>query len=301
MFDEDLRQRAGRVLRGERRTVDLDRIYLGLRSRSRSHHGFREIGDFVAHRDTRDKGMLSQTTRDVFTSFDVWSLGLREKRPSLADIERASAANLRLATDEQLKQGCGCGRATAKKRLAAALERASQGGFLTAAEARVLEYLGNRFIWKPAFTGDQLFDDFAAVLVLNQIVEAADRPALQSLRTFVVLHALTVMHGSSLVLESGGQARLFGGYANKNRWLEVKVELTMPDFPKPVWAPISMFYAEIQPEDHCDPSLILEEDPVFIDHWNFPLEVGSDGRLTLVSSWVWGPQEGTKMGKISLG
>ncbi|HEX6858797.1 MAG TPA: hypothetical protein VF138_01160 [Caulobacteraceae bacterium] len=284
MFDEDLRQRVGRLLRGERRTVDLDRLYLGLRSRSRTHHTFREVGDFVAHRDTRDKGLLSQTTRDVFTSFDVWSLGLRGKQPSLADIERASAANLRLATDEQLKQGCGCGRATARKRLAAALEKAGQGHFLTAAETRVLQYLGNHFIWKPAFTGEQLFDDFAAVLVLNQLVDAHDRAALQSLKAFVVLHALTVMHGSSLVLESGSQARLLGGYANKDRWLEVKVELTMPDFPKPVWAPISMFYAEIQPEDHCDPSLILEEDPVFIDHWNFPLEVGSNGRLTRVLS-----------------
>ena len=284
MFDEDLRQRAGRLLRGERRTVDLDRVYLGLRSRSRSHHAFREIGDFVAHRDTRDKGLLSQTTRDVFTSFDVWSLGLREKRPSPADIERASAANLRLATDEQLKQGCGCGRATAKKRLAAALEKASQRHFLTATETRVLEFLGNRFIWKPAFTGDQLFDDFTAVLALNKIIVAADRAAIQDLKTFVVLHALTVMHGSSLILESGTKARLFGGYANKDRWLEVKVELTMSDFPKPVWAPISMFYAEIEPENHCDPSLILAEDPVFIDHWNFPLEVGSDGRLTRVAS-----------------
>jgi hypothetical protein len=284
MFDEDLRQRVGRLLLGERRTVDLDRLYLGLRGRSRSHHAFREVGDFVAHRDTRDKGVLSQTTRDVFTSFDVWSLGLREKRPSLADLERAGAANLRLATDEQLKAGCGCGRATAKKRFTAALEKAGQGRFLTDAEARVLNFLGNRFIWKPAFTANHLFDDFVAVLILNQIVDAGDRAALSSLKTFVALHALTVMHGSSIVLDGGAKVRLFGGYANKDRWLEVKVEMTMPDFPKPVWAPIAMFYAEIQPEDHCDPSLLLEEDPVFIDHWDFPLEVGPDGRLARVSA-----------------
>lgn len=72
--------------------------------------------------------------------------------------------------------------------------------------------------------------------------------------------------------------------ANKDRWLEVKVELTMPDFPKPVWAPIAMLYAMTRPENHCCPSLILDEDPVFIDHWDFPLEVGSDGRLSRVSA-----------------
>ncbi len=282
MFDEDLRQRVDRLRLGERRTVDLDRLYLGLRARSRNHHAFREVGDFVAHRDTRDKGMLSQTTRDVFTSFDIWSLGLRNMRPSLADLERASAANLRLATDQQLLDGCGCGQATAKKRLAAALEKAGQGRFLTDAEARVLNFLGNRIIWKPAFTADHLFRDFEAVLVLNKIVDPSDRAALDGLKSFIALHALTVMHGSTIVLDSGAKARLFGGYANKDRWLEVKVELTMPDFPKPVWAPISMFYAEIQPEDHCDPTLVLAEDPTFIDHWNFPLEVRSDGRLARV-------------------
>ena len=73
------------------------------------------------------------------------------------------------------------------------------------------------------------------------------------------------MHGSAIVLDRGGRARLFAGYANKDRWLEVKVELTMPGFDKPVWAPIAMFYTDLQPEGHCHPDLVLGEDPIMID------------------------------------
>jgi hypothetical protein len=279
MLDDDLSLRVRRLLSGQHRIDDLDRLYLGQRQRSGNRPAFREIGDFVAHRDGRDKGLLTQTARDVFVSFDVWSLGLRRLEPSRDDIVRAAEANLRLASDEQLKAGCGVGRQTVRKRLAAVIEKTGRGERLKASEIQTLQYLGNHFIWKPAFTGHQLFEEFAAVLRVNGLIGDADAAALEGAKAFILLHALAVMHGSAIVLDSGGRARLFAGYANKDRWLEVKVELTMPGFDKPVWAPIAMFYTDLRPEEHCHPDLVLGEDPIMIDHWDFPLDVAQD-RLT---------------------
>src|SRR5882672_12565751 len=117
MLDDDLRHRARRLMDGDFRTGDLDRLFLGQRDRAGNRDCFREIGDFVAHRDTRQKGLVTQVGRDIFTSVDVWSLKMRGRDPSWSDISRAAYANLRLASDDQLKAGCGCPRNTARKKL----------------------------------------------------------------------------------------------------------------------------------------------------------------------------------------
>ena len=164
-LDEELRRRARRLLNGDRRTEDLDRLYLGLRGRARGFDAVREIGDFVAHRDERSKGFISQVARDVFTSVDVWSMDLRGLKASWTDIGRAAEANLRLASNALVKDGCGCGKSIAKQRVDSALEKISGGERITEAEARALTFLGNRFIWRPAFWADQLVDEFGRLLV----------------------------------------------------------------------------------------------------------------------------------------
>ena len=81
----------------------MDRLFLGQRERVWGRTAFRDIGDFVAHRDTCEKGVVTQVGKDVFTSVDVWSLQMRGREPSWADIARAAGANLRLASDEQIR------------------------------------------------------------------------------------------------------------------------------------------------------------------------------------------------------
>ena len=49
----------------------MDRLFLGQRTRAWSRACFREIGDFVAHRDTREKGLLYDRTSDAITLAEV--------------------------------------------------------------------------------------------------------------------------------------------------------------------------------------------------------------------------------------
>lgn len=71
MIDDDLRLRAKRLIRGDRRIDDIDRFYLDLRDRTHGRASFREIGDFVAHRGERNRGPVTQNARDVITSVTV--------------------------------------------------------------------------------------------------------------------------------------------------------------------------------------------------------------------------------------
>lgn len=282
MLDDDLRHRARRLMAGDFRTGDLDRLFLGQRDRAWGRATFREIGDFIAHRDTREKGLVTQVGKDVFTSVDVWSLKMRGREPSWADIARAAEANLRLASDEQIRSGCGCQRGAAKKRMQAALAKIERQERPTELEIKALDYLGNRFIWKPAFTSDQLFSEFRDVLMLNQIVDKADAEALDGAKAYIVLHALSVMHGSTIVLDGGEKARLFAGFANRDRRLEIKVEIVFSELSKPLMAPVCLFLTNFGPDEHCDPELNRSADPGLFNHWNFPIDVGADGRLSRI-------------------
>jgi hypothetical protein len=279
MLDDDLRYRAGRFMAGDHRVVDLDRLFLGLRARAGAQACFREIGDFVAHRDTREKGLITQTGQDVFTSVDVWSLKMRGRDPSWADIGRAAHANLRLASDEQLRNGCGCQRPSAKQRLQRAMAKVRQGERPTDKEIRVLDYLGNRFIWKPAFTATQLVTEFKEVLLRTSIMQPSDTDLPAEACAFLSLYALALMHGSAIVLENDHRARLFAGFANRHRLLEVKVEIVFNELSKPLMAPICLFLTDLPPESHCTPALLAPSDPVLPTHWNFPIDLGSDGKL----------------------
>ena len=282
MLDEDLRHRARRLLAGDHRIVDLDRLLLGLRSRAGPQACFREIGDFVAHRDVREKGLITQVGRDVFTSVNVWSLKMRGRDPSLADIARAAEANCRLASNEQLQDGCGCQRPTAKQRLRRALAKVEQGVRPTDKEIRVLDYLGNRFIWRPAFTSAQLAAEFREVLLRTGIVDLSDPDMAEQTRAFLALYALSLMHGSAIILEDGQRARLFAGFANRQRCLEVKVEIIFAELSKPLMTPICLFLTDLAPEAHCAPALLEPYEPMLFTHWNFPIDLESDGKLARV-------------------
>jgi len=204
---------------------------------------------------------------------------MRRRAASWADITRAAHANLRLATDQQLKEGCGCSRSTASQRLQKAISKLGAGKSLTDSEIRALEFLGNRFIWRPAFTSDQLLLEFKEVLVKTGIVKRGEVQALDESKRHLSLYALALMHGTAVLLEGGHVAKLFAGFANRHRILEVKVEITFNDLGKPLMAPICIFLTDLSPEPNCSPDLLQEENPVLFNHWNFLIDVGADGQL----------------------
>jgi hypothetical protein len=282
MIDDDLRMRSGRLLAGQWRVDDLDRLFLGQRDRHHGKESFREIGDFVAHRAERQKGLVTQVARDVLTSVSVWSLGFRNKKAENSDIVRAARANFRLASDQQLKDGCGLRRHVVKRRLDSGLAKFERGETVTDEELNVLLYLGNRFIWKPAFSDDQLFAEFCDVLRKNLIIYAQDIGALENARAFIALYAITCMHGSVIQFDGDMRAELLAGFANRDRLLEVKVQIRFDDMPKPILAPICMFLTSLQPDAYCEPALLSFQGEWLLDVWSKPIEINAYGKLDFI-------------------
>ena len=219
MIDVELQARARRLLAGPIRVEDLDHLFLNQRDRTHGRTSFREVGDFVAHRGERSKGPVTQRVRDIFTSFQVWSMGLRGRVPTLTDLRAAGAANLRLLTDEQLKTRIGMQREAAKVKLEKGFRKLEAKGLLSVHEERLLAQLANHFIWRPAFTDDDLVKDFIDVLVLNGVVSRDEKSRIAGLKGILALYAISRMHGAAINLEDGRRATLHAGFANKDRLL----------------------------------------------------------------------------------
>jgi hypothetical protein len=257
-------------------------LFLGQREWHHEKKSFREIGDFVAHRQERTKGVASRIAQDIFTSLDVWSLVARHRKQSITDIERAAWANFRLASDEQLRAACQMNRGSVKQTLQAGLKKLNENAALTRRELKVVLYLGNRFIWKSAFTDDLLFEEFRLALLKNLILTPAEAERLINAKKFLTVYALSCMHVSSVIMDNGASGELLAGFSNKERRLEVKVQLEL-EFEKPFLAPICMFLSSLQPEGVCEPALLEPSSGPLPHVWRKPLEINPAGRLAFLS------------------
>lgn len=280
MIKKDLERRVQRLMSGERRREDLHELYLALRENRGAGDSVREIGDFVAHRTERTKGPVTQVVRDVFTSADVWLGSLIGKPRSWADFRPAIEANLRIATNEQIKLRLGLRREVARSVAIQAMKKMDKRQPLTKREERVLVYFGGSFIWNPAFTDEVVFEELKAALIAGDLLDKADEQRLETIRPFLTLYVIALMHGSSIVFGQNRKAELRAGFDNERGCLEVKAILHLPqvlEVPKLVIVPFCVFWTSLTPEAHCCDRLAQTKGP-----WEDLVEISDDGRLARV-------------------
>lgn len=272
MLNAELKSRIERLLQGERRVEHLDRLFIGLRDRCYGRKSVRELGDFVAHRRERDRGTAQLRLSDIFTSFDSWARVAMDERPNLEQVRKTAHSNLRIATDQQLFARLAKKRKAAKADLERALRLAGMGMEPVGAAAAALNYLGGAFIWNPAITDVGLMKDFEYVLGKAGFLDAKSRSAFHDLSTFVGLYAVTVLHGSILVLENGSRVDLMAGFRNDERRLEVKGMLTLTRTKKPVMTSACVYWSSLVADQHCVSELLIDPEA-----WLRPLQLDEHG------------------------
>jgi hypothetical protein len=272
----ELRQRVERFIGGDRRVVDLDRIFLGLRDRCYGFASIREIGDFVAHRDQREKGPVTDKVKDIHLSLVSW---LRQGEGSFPDLplaKRISAANLRTATDDQLNARFGLRRPVVKSVLAQAIKKMEADRFdkATPREQAVFNYLAGAFVWNPAFTDEQVGDDLAKVLMEAGALKPEERADFDSNHDFLALYVTALMHECAVVMNDGSRFDLVAGFDNDQRRIEVKARIELAGWGKPVTAPVCIFWTRLIGTEHC-----TEDLAAMPGGWSGAIELDASGRL----------------------
>lgn len=272
LLDGELKARLSRLIAGDMRVGDVARLFAGKRFSTYGHASFREIGDFAAHPDKRDKGPVTGRMRDMLTTFrPMFDRMINKNTPDMARLLARAESNLRMATDEQLREACGgMGRKRVAQILKAGLEKARRGQLhlVDDDEVVVLSSLGDRVIWNPAFRADDVFDDFRAVMVKNGLLGKADMPKLAAARDFIVLYAIVAMHGTAFMLDDDLGGELQAGFENEFGCLEITALLTLAGYEIPLSMKVGLLWTDLAGEKYCGASLRQRPGP-----WNFPIEI----------------------------
>ena len=283
---DDLQQRVNRLRRGVFRNEDVSTLYVNLRETYFFRESFRDIGNFVAHRERRDQGAVHGITRDMarFLRYSV-HLSLKDAsfQLSAAEVAATLKSNLNLLDDEFLERDLGMKRADARSHLGGALKRI--GGLrqkrlvvtraLNPKQAAVVNYLSSKLRLRPAYDGEKLFDDFCHVLIRNGYLAEAEIPDLAHAKAALSLFASAHMHGSLIELDDGQTAELKAG-CDDMAGVHVRAGIEV----KGVTVSVVVFMSGLDPRQHCDEALLHEPDQSRM--WEMPVELRPDRKLGLI-------------------
>lgn len=269
LLQRSLRRRVEKILEGTARPEDFRSLFLDLRFRTKGRARFRDVADFIAHSDLRDRGQVAELVRDIYSAARVFNMILSGIVPSPAEARAAAHANLRLTTDDLIASYC----AKSRKAAAAAIDRATDalnaGLYPSASDVHVFNTFANRLKWHPAFLDHELLSEFLAVLTEAKLIRPGEEDILRSKGPQLSLFVLVLLHGSEVEVGENDRVVLQAGFFNDERRLEVKAYLTFNDFKKPIYMPLAVFLTDMQPEGHCASDLIASEP----HGWDMPLHL----------------------------
>lgn len=271
IHDKHIENRLRRLMSGDLNISDVEKIYSGKRFFSYGRASFREIADFAAHPDLRNRGPITDRIRDMRTTFKpMIDRAFESSEAKIDQIFDRAESNLRMATDEQIARlSGGRRRKGAAAILKSALEKLRRGdGNLTPDEELLALNFGDRVIWNPALRAQEVFEDFKIVMLKNGLMSSKNVAFLEVARSLIVLHAIAVMHGTEFDIGDGIGGVLQAGYNNKEGCLEVTAGLHLTGYPKRVTLKLGLFWTDLKAFDHIGEPLTSYPGP-----WDFPIEI----------------------------
>lgn len=212
------RARIQRMLSGDVRVEDLNQTFVGLRFTSSSGPAVHEIGHFIAHRDERNTGVVTEAAAGIFKYARFWVSPERQqghpwRYPHFPEM---ALLNVELLSPQLIKSLTGRSRRETKRMLMLALAKFIQNPdqswgltrSLTNQDEKVLQAVVGTLAMRPSFDSQSLVADLARALVANGIFLESELGRLSSLEAPLSLFAMSMMHGGTLRFEDGSEARL---------------------------------------------------------------------------------------------
>jgi hypothetical protein len=202
MIDTALRVRVNRLLSNDFRIDDLTTLFLALRERCNGMDSVIDIGDFVAHRNERNRGLITRSTRDFFVFLRRGYLQIPINIMNLPhDFPETLRAAFRRIDNGRLRQDTTLKRQTAERVLNGIISKISSdtnGQFYvydpSPQELSLINCLMRHFFIRPAFDDDQLFKDFSGCLISNGLLARTALNSFRKLKGTIALYAISYMH-----------------------------------------------------------------------------------------------------------
>ena len=287
MSDLGLRTRIERLLRGDFRPDDLSTLILYARQHSDGRECIREIGHFIAHQDKRERGIVSETTRDWYFAVQFAIPAMRggfDWRRLPEEFPAFLQATVRRAPTTFFKNTLHITRAEAWRRLPSIIKKFIRNGDSTLSlspshsrdELRLIQVLATQLVAAPAFTGDQLFNEFAAIMRSNGLLHKNEEREFRELSPLISLFAISKMHWSKVKITETISLPLLAHKHPSTEGMGVTCPIPSPHMipGSMIFISSAMFSTNLSYEKYCSPELVATE------QWDdFALEIDREGRL----------------------
>jgi hypothetical protein len=287
VVDAKSKARVGRLLHADFRPDDLQNLFIYARDHCDGRRTITDIGAFVAHHNERNKGIVTQSTRDWFAvaryhaSAHGSQLDWRKMPPTTRDYFRIAANRIEA---KLIRDKTGLKQAKANKimnELAGRLTQNADGTWtlptnLSADERSLVQCVSSVLVVKPAFEANRLYEDFTATLRSNGLITGTELSTHgETLRALVELFAVAAMHNCVIQVGDGTTTRLKAKPEPdvKQIWVNAPVPGAVPNQPRIIIS-CSMFTADVDPAASCHPDLVANQD------WDFEIELSPDKRLS---------------------
>lgn len=196
-----------RLQQGDFDENDVDNLFMRLRAFSMGYRVFREMADFVAHNEERDRGLTNQSLEAFYLSFRYFVEYVSPKKtldigqPFPLYIKRLMSYQLDKCKESDLRSQFNVTRQRLRARIdnlfqedrrsgTAVLRRSTIGADTLGALRHLLGFIGSH----PAFSDAELIDELIGVLRQNALV--FDEAALRTRAPAVTLCAMLLLHNS---------------------------------------------------------------------------------------------------------
>jgi hypothetical protein len=240
---EEYRKRAQRLIAGDFHIEDLNRLLLFLRENSFGNKNVREIGDMIAHGDTREKGISFQHVSDKMELIE-FKLPHIEAYPSIPEISLEDAprnflpameACLRLMDTSTIRTQLNMNKRSAERSLRRIKSQffekengcfALRGYTLSQAEQKLIKVLTSMLSGASLYTGDQLFDEIEKLLVRHKFIDKNQAPQLLARKPHILLFAIERMHLVEFPLTNGKRVVAQAGWDLENGLAKLNVYIS---------------------------------------------------------------------------
>lgn len=285
----ELIRRVDRLLSGQRRTSDLDALFLWLRRHSYGNSAVADVGNFVGHADERDQGVAWKAVGDIGAVLDLSMIQIVSERTGVPrpltpdEVRRTVLTSINFEDPVVTKSETGMGKRRVRAILNAALDKIIDidatsifaSSHITDLEKGMIRRYLNMLFIRNAFDEAALIDQLIDALVKNSLLETGDKAEFRSLSSFVAVYTVAAMHNAKLILEPGRSASLKAGFDDRTSNLHVLAVIDNPAIPH-VFNLWPIFGTTSKATEWCSDETLAASNHRM---WSYPLELGPSGKL----------------------
>lgn len=215
LIQKELRLRVERVLNGTGQAVDLATLFLSQRDK-KCRPSVVEIGDFIAHRDKRERGTIFKQTKAAIMSARAYQARHSKSInwPELVAISTQTSLDAHDEITMKDKMGFGLSNASSmlgrcKSKMFGKLKK------LNDKEKKLVQYLLEPPP-KMVITSVRLINEFSESLIEGKLMSVDELEYMILNKDLISIFAVSQIHGTKIVLDDGYESNLYAFYNRKS-------------------------------------------------------------------------------------